>query len=170
MINPDKFSKDELLNLLIDAAKNWLAHDGIWFQAVENNYGIEKAIELDKAAWQKFTVIEAKRIQKRFNLEPNGGIRSLVKALNFRLYSYINKQEIIFIDENKCVLKMNECRVQAARARKNLQPFPCKPVGLVEYEYFAKTIDPRINTKCLHCPPDSLPDDSWCAWEFSINS
>ena len=27
--------KEELVRILIDDAKNWLAHDGLWFQAVE---------------------------------------------------------------------------------------------------------------------------------------
>ena len=28
-------SKEELIRIIIDDAKNWLAHDGLWFQAVE---------------------------------------------------------------------------------------------------------------------------------------
>ena len=38
----------ELQDLLIDAAKNWLAHDGLWFRAVEEKFGIETALDLDK--------------------------------------------------------------------------------------------------------------------------
>ena len=86
-------SKEELLELLSDAAKNWLAHDGLWFQEVEKEFGMEKAIELDRRAWEKFTVVEAKRIMKRLNMEPGGGIPALIRALKFRLYAHINKQE-----------------------------------------------------------------------------
>ena len=43
--------QDTLIDMLEDAAKNWLAHDGLWFLAVEKQYGMEKAIELDKEAW-----------------------------------------------------------------------------------------------------------------------
>ena len=63
---------------------------------------------------------------------------------------------------------MITCRVQEARKKKNLPDFPCKTVGIVEYTYFAKTIDPRIKTICIACPPDSHPSDYWCAWEFKI--
>ena len=28
--------KKEILELLKDASKNWLAHDGLWFRAVED--------------------------------------------------------------------------------------------------------------------------------------
>jgi hypothetical protein len=65
---------------------------------------------------------------------------------------------------------MLDCRVQSARKRKGLPDFPCKPVGLVEYEWFAKTIDPRIETRCIYCPPDKHPEDVWCAWEFELKS
>ena len=163
-------SKEELLELLSDAAKNWLAHDGLWFQEVERKFGIETAIELDRQAWEKFTVIEAKRIMKRLNLKPGGGIPALIQALKFRLYAHINVQEILEVSENRCVFRMVNCRVQEARKRKNLPDFPCKPVGIVEYSYFAKTIDPRIKTTCIACPPDPHPSTYWCAWEFKIEN
>ena len=44
-----------------------------------------------------------------------------------------------------------------------------KSVGLVEYAEFAKTIDPRIKTICIACPPDKHPDEYYCAWKFYIN-
>ena len=162
------YSSEELIKLLQDAAKNWLAHDGLWFQAVEKECGMDKAIKLDAEAWAKFTVIEAKRIMERHNIKPGGGIPALIQALNFRLYAYINEQEVIEISEHCCVFRMNKCRVQEARKRKNLPDFPCKPVGLMEYANFAQTIDPRIKTKCICCPPDAHPGEYWCAWEFSI--
>ncbi len=165
---PRDCSREELWDLLTDAVKNWLAHDGLWFQAVEKAHGLTEAINLDAEAWSKFTVVEAERIMKRLDLKPNGGISSLVQALKFRLYAYINVQEITELSDQRCVFRMKSCRVQEARQRKNLPDFPCKPVGLVEYTNFARTIDPRIKTKCLACPPDKHPADAWCVWEFTI--
>jgi len=163
-------TKEELIELLTDASKNWLAHDGLWFQAVEHKFGIETAMELDRNAWEKFTIIEAKRISKRLDIKPGGGIPALIQALQFRLYAHINIQEVTEASEKHCVFRMNRCRVQEARKRKGLPDFPCKSVGIVEYSGFAKTIDPRIKTKCLICPPDPHPDDVWCAWEFILES
>jgi hypothetical protein len=161
-------SKEELIELLADASKNWLAHDGLWFRTVEDKFGLEAALELDKKAWEKFTVIEAKRIMKRLKLKPGGGIPALKHSLKFRLYAHINVQEVIDIDKNKIVFRMNRCRVQEARMRQGLPDFPCKSVGIVEYSGFARTIDPRIKTKCMVCPPDPHPPDVFCAWEFSL--
>jgi hypothetical protein len=97
----------ELQELLIDAAKNWLAHDGLWFRAVEEKFGMEAAMELDKKAWEKFTVIEGKRIMKRLDIAPGGGIFALMQALKFRLYAFINVQEVLEESENRCVFRMN---------------------------------------------------------------
>ena len=170
MINPQDYSKEELFDLLTDAAKNWLAHDGLWFLAAEKKFDIKTAIDLDRDAWEKFTVIEAKRIMKRVGIQPKGGgIPALIKALDFRLYAYLNKQEVTEVSENRVVFSMKDCRVQSARKRKNLPDFPCKSVGIVEYTNFAKTIDPRIKTKCLFCPPDIHPEDAYCSWEFTID-
>ncbi|WP_035586289.1 DUF6125 family protein [Hippea jasoniae] len=164
----ENLSKEELIAIIEDEAKNWLAHDGLWFQAVERHYGIDKAIELDIEAWKDFTVIEAKRIMKRLNLPTNSGLDGLEKALNFRMYRRINEQKIERPDENTLILKMITCRVQAARQRKKLPFFPCKPVGIVEYSYFAKTIDERIKTEVIACPPDELTGEYHCAWKFTL--
>lgn len=162
--------KERLIDMLEDAAKNWLAHDGLWFQAVERSYGIEAAMELDAEAWERFTVIEARRIMQRHGIQPGGGLPALADALGLRLYAHINEQTIIRVDDRTLRFEMNDCRVQSARRRKGLPDFPCKPVGLVEYAGFASEIDARIRTRSLTCPPDPHPDDHWCAWEFTLAS
>jgi len=162
-------SKEELIDLLEIASKNWLAHDGLWFLAAEDEFDMETAIDLDKRAWERFTVIEAKRIMRFLGVEPGGGMPALKKALQYRLYARINEQEIIDVDERTIIFRMNKCRVQTARQRKGLPDFPCKPVGLVEYGNFASTIDPRLRTRCIACPPDPHPEDYWCAWEFTLS-
>ncbi|MCX6576472.1 MAG: DUF6125 family protein [Candidatus Aminicenantes bacterium] len=168
-MNPFKdLSREELQDFLKDAALNWLAHDGLWFRAVEERYGMGAALELDRRAWEQFTVIEARRIMKRLKMEPGGGIPALIKALSHRLYAHINQQDIVEVNDTRCIFQMKTCRVQEARARQGLPDFPCRSVGIVEYSDFAKTIDPRIETRCLACPPGSHPAGTWCAWEFTI--
>jgi len=160
--------KEDLVAIIEDGARNWLAHDGLWFLAVERAHGMDEAIRLDAQAWEQFTVVEAKRIMKRLGLQPGGGLPALKLALQYRLYAYLNVQEIVDVDERTVRFRMLECRVQQARQRDNRPDFPCKPVGLVEYAGFARTIDPRIQTRCVCCPPDEHPADSWCTWEFSM--
>jgi len=164
----EDLSPEQLRGMLTDAALNWLTHDGLWFLAAEERFGMDVAIELDRRAWESFTVIEAKRIMRRHGIEPGGGLPALAKALGYRLYAFINEQEIAELTDRRLVFRMKTCRVQNARRRKGLPDFPCKSVGIVEYSGFARTIDPRIQTRCLGCPPDPHPDEWWCAWEFTI--
>jgi len=30
------------------------------------------------------------------------------------------------------------------------------------------SMDPRITTRCISCPPDAHPEEFWCAWEFTV--
>jgi len=161
--------RDKLELMLVDFAKNWLAHDGLWFQAVEAHAGMETAIELDRQAWQKFTVIEAQRIMVLHDIAPGSGLGGLKKALEFRLYAVLNKQEIRNETESSFEFYMVDCRVQSARRRKKMPLFPCKSVGIVEYTEFARAIDPRIKTEVICCPPDpEAGQDHFCGWRFSI--
>lgn len=162
-------SREELVGIIEDAALGWLAHDGLWFQAVEGAHGMEEAIGLDGEAWEGFTVIEAKRIMKRMGIGPGGGIQALAAALGRRLYAFINDSEIVEQSEDCLLFRMRSCRVQTARERKGLPDFPCRPVGLIEYAGFARTIDPRIRTRCIGCPPGPHPEEWYCAWEFTLD-
>ncbi|MEA3286663.1 MAG: DUF6125 family protein [Candidatus Marinimicrobia bacterium] len=164
-----ELTREQLIGMMDDFAKNWLAHDGLWFQAVEKDFGMDAAIACDTEAWRRFTVIEARRIMKRHDIPPNSGLEGLKKALNYRLYARLNIQEVIDETETSFVFRMNDCRVQSARKRHGLPDFPCKSVGIVEYTEFARTIDPRISTLCIACPPDAHPEEYYCAWKFTIN-
>jgi hypothetical protein len=160
--------RETLVGMIEDFAKNWLAHDGLWFLAVEKEVDMDTAMKLDIEAWRKFSAIEARRIMKRHNIPENGGLEALKKALGFRLYAVLNVQGITEETENSFVFKMHDCRVQSARARKNLPLFPCKGVGKVEYEVFASTIDPRIKTENIAAPPDPGERDFYCGWKFTL--
>src|SRR5512134_2407580 len=102
-------SKEELIRIIVDDAKNWIAHDGLWFQAVEKAHGMEAAIEADRAAWEKFTVVEAQRILERLGLKPGGGIPALVECLKHRFYARLNLQDTVEVSDSKAVFRMRDC-------------------------------------------------------------
>ena len=161
---------DEQLNALREAmAVNWLANDGVWFQAVEFTRGMNDAKRCNDSCWGQFSPFEAWSIKRYLKKQEKAGLEGLKKALQFRLYAFINEQS--FVDEtvNSFVFQMNQCRVQNARKRKGLADYPCKSGGLVEYTTFAEAIDSRIKTECMACPPDPHPQEYFCAWRFSIS-
>jgi len=92
----------------------------------------------------------------------------LKAALHFRIYAGINVQSIIDESPQSIIFQMNDCRVQSARKKKGMEDYPCKSAGVVEYRTFASTIDPRIVTECVGCPPDAHPDEWFCAWRFKL--
>jgi len=159
---------EDLVRIVMDDAKNWLAHDGLWFQAVERAHGMEAAIDADRAAWQRFAVVEATRIMDRLRMKVGGGIPALLEWARHRLYARLNTQQATEVSDTRSVFVMRDSRVQSARKRKGLPEFPCKSVGIVEYAEFARTVDPRIETRCIARPPDDHPDDLWCAREFTL--
>ena len=163
-----ELSKEELIDLCKIYAKNWLAHDGSWFLSVEEKFGMDSAVEMDREAWRKFTVVEATRLISFLKLGTDSGIEGLKKAISFRLYSTLNVDEISIEDENTLIYRVKTCRVQDARRRKNLDFLPCKSVGFIEYSLFAKTIDNRIETEILSCPPDITDHNYYCIWKFSL--
>ena len=162
-------SREQLLRALEMFAKNWLAHDGCWFLAAEERLGMDVAMELDTRAWERFATVEALRIMTTFGIEHGGGLEALEKALSLRLYGVINRQHVEWSEDRARIrFVMDVCRVQEARRRRGLPDFPCKSVGEVEFSVFARTVDPRIQTRCVHAPPDG--GDRYCAWEFTCTS
>lgn len=157
-----------LLNLKDRVAKNWLANDGVWFQAVESTEGMNDAKRCNDSCWARFSPFEASSIKQMLSLPDNPGLEGLKRALGFRVYASINTQSIVDETPESFVFQMNDCRVQAARKRKGLADYPCKSGGLVEYSYFSRTIDKRILTECIGCPPDAHPDEWYCAWKFTL--
>lgn len=159
--------REKLLELCSMYAKNWLAHDGCWFQSIENERGMEEAMRHDANAWRRFTVIEANRIKKFLGLPENSGIEGLKRALKFRMYATLNEDEIT-VEGNVLTYRVKTCRVQYARERKGMDYFPCKSVGIVEYSGFAETIDSRFITQAVSCHPDISEPGCNCVWRFTL--
>jgi hypothetical protein len=159
-------SREDLLKLLEVYAKSWAAHDGCWFLAAEERWGLDTAMMLDALSWNRFAPLEAERIKKAFNLPDHGGLPALEQALKLRMYALANRQEIVRIQEDVLELHMIECRVQQARRRKGLADFPCKRVSVIGFPRFASAIDPAIQTECLACPPDPV-GEGYCRWRFT---
>ena len=164
LLDMDQDGLDALLDTL---AVTWLAADGVWFQAVESMASMDEAKRVNDTCWSRFSPLEARRIAALLELPEGGGLAALKTALGHRLYSRVNVQEFRAETATSFEFYMVECRVQAARKRKGLDPYPCGSGGLVEYREFARAIDPRIRATCLGCPPHN-PDDWYCAWRFEL--
>jgi hypothetical protein len=160
--------RDDLLTLIKGLGANWLAGDGIWFQSVEKELSMLDAQRCAGCAIMKYCTFEAWSIKQFLGLPELAGLEGLKKGLRFRLYHQINTQTIIDEKPDSLVFQMNDCIVQSTRRRKGLTDYPCKSTGIGEYRSFAESIDPRIVTECIGCPPDNHPEEWYCAWRFTI--
>ncbi|MGB9616146.1 MAG: DUF6125 family protein [Desulfomonilaceae bacterium] len=159
----------ELIALIQDLAKTWVASDGTWFQAVEAHAGMAAAKEINDRCWANFAALEAMKILAFLGLPQGCGLSGLQKALEFRTYSVINAHTTEFLEDGSLLLTFQECRVQDSRRRKKMQDYPCKSAGMIEYSNFAAFIDNRIATQCVYCPPDPLGPDQYCSWRFTMS-
>lgn len=165
----EKFSKDELIELLMADSRNIVAMDGVWFQSVERELGMDAAMHHDEEAWKRYTVTEARRIKNFLGLSDNPGLEGLAEALPLRMVDRANNTSVELRD-NCLIYKIVTCRVQEARSKKGMPFHPCKSAAVYEYGYFAKAIDDRISYECLSCYPDLSEDcsDCACCWKFWI--
>lgn len=168
MDNLEQFSAEQLRELIRIYSRNWLAMDGVWFQSVEQKFGMEEAMFHDAEAWKRFTVIEARRIKEFLQLPEQAGLEGLQRALSLRFYANLNRDEII-VGGDTLLYRTLDCRVQTARARKGMEFHPCRPVGLIEYTGFAQVIDPRFTCECVSCYPEVTDETCACAWLFTLN-
>ena len=157
---------EKILSVLDMVAKDWIAMDGVWFQAVEKRYGMNDAKRCNDSTWGRFSPFEAKSVKKLLGLTEHPGLKGLETALNFRMYGRLNVQSCRYDEDGTLIFTMDRCRVQAARRRRQMEDYPCKSAGLVEYSRFASAIDDRIRTECICCPPDPHPESFDCGWRF----
>lgn len=165
----ESFSKEQLIELLMADSRNVVAMDGVWFQSVERELGMDAAMHHDEEAWKRYTVTEARRIKKFLGLSEAPGLEGLAAALPLRMVDRANETSCE-ITGNKLLYKIVTCRVQEARTKKGMPLHPCKSAAVYEYGYFATAIDERIKTKCVSCYPDldEACNDCACCWEFTI--
>ncbi len=167
--NPfEKLPPEQLETLLDTLGKLWLGLDGVWFQAVESLEGMDGAKRVNDTCWARFAPLEAVRMKAVLGLPDQGGLDALEAALTHRFNTRINKVTLMR-EPAALVLRLDKCRVQAARRRKGMADYPCKSAGVTEYSGFARFIDSRIQTACLACPPDPLGPDEYCSWRFTLN-
>lgn len=165
-----ELDEKDLARLADSLAVNWLAADGVWFQAVENNAGMDDAKRVNDACWRKFAPLEARGIMERKGIPEGGGLDALESALSGRMYARINEWKAVRESREALVFTMLRCRVQDARTRKGLPEYPCKSGGMAEYTSFSAAVDPRIETECLGCPPDEREGGYACSWRFRLDA
>ena len=90
--------------------------DGVWFLAVEEFYGLERAVEFDAFVWGKLGGINARRLQGAFGLAAPG-IPTLIKAIGLDPLWLFFGYEVDQLSVTLAVMRVTDCLAQKGRLR-----------------------------------------------------
>jgi len=160
--------KETLVVMLQVMVDNYRSVDGLWFQFVEQQFGTERAVELDEAVWQVLGKIEARRVKKAFNLTDEG-IPAILKALQLSpSMAAFGPSDAEQPSAKQVRFSITDCLSQKQRLQKGQEMFPCQGVQQSYLTSFAAQFEPRVAVQCLKCPPDNYQEDLWCQWMFEV--
>jgi hypothetical protein len=149
-------------------ARTYYTIDGLWFLAVENSYGFEKAFEMNQEVWHKAGPIIGRRLLKNLDIEGKPPLRQLFELVFADPLISVHKPESVTLEEKRAVLRFMEYPVQAARIRDGRGVYDGKPGCTKLFDAYAALIDPRIKVECVACAPNPENPEYWCEWEFVI--
>jgi hypothetical protein len=163
----EKLPKETLIELIKMYSRNWHTCDGLWFSGVEEQYGTDKALEIDVKMWEVSSRVEAKRIKEILAIPDNAGLDEVLRAINFMSWA---AKCAYRVDKNgdTALLTVTSCPPQEARVKSGKGVFACRPTFELGFGNVAGIIDPRVKVSCKYCPPGPYPSDSWCQWEFNL--
>jgi len=164
-----KMYLEKQLDFFFLQIRNLWRVDGLYFLSVEKEFGTEAATEIDAGVWEAMAQIEAKSLQRMFNVKENSDIPTIMNLLRKSSWALDQPFKTLEVSDKRATLSIDRCRTQEARLGKGLSEFPCKQVRFGYLKNFAKTLNPKVEVNCLVCPPDEHPKDLWCKWEFKLS-
>jgi hypothetical protein len=163
-----KMPMEKLLDYFFLQIRNLWRVDGLYFLGIEKKFGTEAATEVDAGVWEAMAAIEARSLQKMFQVGENPDVATIMELLRKSSWALDQPFKTVEVGDKKAVLSINRCRTQETRLSKGLNEFPCKEVRFGYLKNFAKTLNPNVEVNCIVCPPDKHPKDLWCKWEFKL--
>ncbi|MEM2118211.1 MAG: DUF6125 family protein [Candidatus Bathyarchaeia archaeon] len=161
-----KMPMEKLLDYFFLQIRNLWRVDGLYFLGIEKKFGTEAATEIDAGVWETMAAIEAKSLQKMFNISEKPDVPTIIDLLRKSSWALDQPFKTVEVSSKRATLSVDRCRTQETRLSKGLSEFPCKKVRFGYLKNFAKTLNPNVEVNCIVCPPDKHPKNLWCKWEF----
>lgn len=162
-----KLPKETLVDLVVAGGKNCWSVQNNWMEYMFREYGNEAAAKADEAVFQRFTRSLVHREKRILNLHGDD-LPTFLKVFGFFPMQESEDLELRQVSHNKVVLKINSCTMVRERTKRGLPLLPCKPAGIGCFETLATMVNPDVKVKCVFCPPDEIPPDAVCQWEFEF--
>jgi hypothetical protein len=163
-----KMPMEKLLDYFFLQIRNLWRVDGLYFLGIEKKFGTEAATEIDAGVWEVMAAMEAKSLQKMFQVGENPDVPTIMNLLRKSSWALDQPFKTVEISDKRATLSIDKCRTQEARLSKGLSEFPCKKVRFSYLKNFAKTLNSKVEVNCIVCPPDAHPKNLWCKWEFKL--
>jgi len=150
------------------AARTIHTVDGLWFLAVEEEYGFEAAFELNQQVWKRGAFIHGKRLLKNMNVKGNTPFEALATMILADPIMSFRRTQVMTQTDSRLVIRTLNCPPAEARYRDGRGVFNGVPGCTLLLATYAGLIDPRIQTKCVCCTPNPENPEYWCEWEFTL--
>jgi len=160
-------NKEQLKKLLKLSGGLITAMDGLWFLAVEQEFGNQEAIELDKKVWGKYVHVLVKRMRDILGITLDG-VKGIKQIIEIDPLFLINDYEISEPSDNSMLLIINKCSVLEAMERAGREKFICEFTTGLYFKNLAREINQKIVVQPLKLPPRESPEDVCCKWLFQL--
>ncbi|MDH5793960.1 MAG: DUF6125 family protein, partial [Candidatus Bathyarchaeota archaeon] len=113
-----KMPMEKLLNFFFLQIRNLWRVDGLYFLGIEKKFGTEAATEIDSGVWEAMAQIEARSLQKMFQIGENPDIPIIVDILRKSSWALDQPFKAIEVSDKRALLSIDRCRTQEARLSK----------------------------------------------------
>jgi hypothetical protein len=161
----EPLSRESLMEV---ASRTYYTIDGLWFLAVEEAFGFEKAFELNQSVWKKAGPILAKRLLKHIDTEGKHPLQILMEVLLTDPLANVHHPHVVELTERKAVFRCIDCPIQVARIRDGRGVYNGIPGCTICNAAYARAVDERITTRCVACAPNPDNPEYWCEWVFEL--
>jgi hypothetical protein len=162
--------KDTLADMLNGWLKTYWSLQNYWMVYTEELFGFETAATLDERVWSKLAPIQAQRIRHILHLGDD--LQALAALLKFTATQWAGAGfawAFTEVSAKRLRMVVYKCPMGTYRKAQQLELLPCKHIASPLYITLAKTINDKIDVRCVHAHPDPPLENVMCQWEFVMN-